>query len=102
MPGETLWRKSALALVENNFSGPILREWLGAAATPERIEQMGNDKEELYRELVRKNGMQALPGASGWIHGLHEIRSQIRRVGSRLFLSRNTTLPCAFWGCPVW
>src|SRR5271167_2779801 len=49
----------------------ILREWLGAAATPERIEQIGNAKEELYRELVRKNGMQALPGVADWIHSLH-------------------------------
>ena len=50
----------------------ILREWLGAAATAERIEQIGSAKEELYRELVRKNGMQALPGVAVWIHSLHE------------------------------
>ena len=52
----------------------ILREWLDAAATPERIEQIGSAKEELYRELVRKNGMQALPGVAYWIHSLHEER----------------------------
>ncbi len=52
----------------------ILREWLDAAATPERIEQIGSAKEELFRELVSKNGMQALPGVADWIHSLHAER----------------------------
>src|SRR5262245_64511769 len=36
----------------------IIPQWLGAAANPERITRIANAKEELYRDLVRKNGMQ--------------------------------------------
>lgn len=77
------WRdtlaKEGIAISQEQFlrsfgqrNDTILREWLGAAATPERIEQIGNAKEEVYRELVRKNGMQALPGVADWIHSLHK------------------------------
>ncbi len=50
----------------------ILPQWLGAAAAPERIARIGNAKEELYRDLVRTNGMPPLPGVSNWVHRLHE------------------------------
>jgi HAD superfamily hydrolase (TIGR01509 family) len=50
----------------------ILSRWLGAAATPERIERIGNAKEELYRHLVRKNGISPLPGVASWVHRLHK------------------------------
>ena len=50
----------------------IIPRWLGAAATPERIERISTAKEELYRDLVRKNGMSPVPGVAAWVHRLHE------------------------------
>ena len=50
----------------------ILSQWLGSAATPERIERVGNAKEVRYRDLVRKNGMPPLPGVAKWLQELHE------------------------------
>src|SRR5271169_252045 len=50
----------------------IIPRWLGAAATPERIEKISNAKEELYCDLVRKNGISALPGVQSWVRRLHE------------------------------
>jgi beta-phosphoglucomutase family hydrolase len=50
----------------------ILPQWLGAAATPERMARIGNAKEELYRHLVRKNGISPLPGVADWVRQLHK------------------------------
>jgi beta-phosphoglucomutase len=50
----------------------ILRAWLGTKATPEVIDRIGDAKEAIYREQVRKNGIEPLPGVSQWIHHLHE------------------------------
>ena len=50
----------------------IIPQWLGAAATPERIERIADAKEERYRDLVRENGISALPGVASWVHRLHE------------------------------
>lgn len=49
----------------------ILRQWLGDKATPELIERVGDEKEELYRKHVRKGGIAPLPGVFEWIHRLH-------------------------------
>ena len=50
----------------------VLPKWLGAGATPERIERIANAKEELYRQLVRTEGMTPLPGVANWLRRLHE------------------------------
>jgi beta-phosphoglucomutase len=50
----------------------ILSRWIGAAATPERITELGNAKEELYRHLIRRNGISPLPGVAQWVHRLHQ------------------------------
>jgi HAD superfamily hydrolase (TIGR01509 family) len=50
----------------------IIPQWLGSAATPERIARIGNAKEILYRELVHRHGISALPGVSDWVHRLHD------------------------------
>lgn len=50
----------------------FLPQWLGGAATPERITSIAEAKEELYRDLVRKNGIAPLPGVAAWIRRLHE------------------------------
>src|SRR5215813_389001 len=45
----------------------ILPRWLGASATPERMERIGNAKEELYRHLIRTGGISPLPGVAHWV-----------------------------------
>lgn len=49
----------------------ILGEWLGPDADPERIHRIGNAKEAFYRELVRTEGIEPLPGAAEWVRSLH-------------------------------
>src|SRR5512143_1203628 len=49
----------------------ILAKWLGANADAGKIQQIGNDKEERYRELVRQEGLLPLPGAAEWVERLH-------------------------------
>jgi len=50
----------------------ILAKWLGENAGAGKIEQIGNDKEERYRELVRHEGLVPLPGAAEWVARLHQ------------------------------
>ena len=50
----------------------IIPQWLGAASTTECIEKTANAKEELYRRLVRNNGISPLPGVANWVNRLHE------------------------------
>jgi len=50
----------------------IVPRWLGTAATPERVEKISNSKEELYRQLVRSEGMTPLPGVTNWLRRLQE------------------------------
>jgi beta-phosphoglucomutase len=50
----------------------ILPQWLGAGATPARMERIANAKEELYRRRVRRHGILPLPGVANWLHRLHE------------------------------
>lgn len=42
----------------------ILPQWMGGQATPERMAEIGNAKEELYRDLIRRNGIFPLPGVA--------------------------------------
>ena len=49
----------------------IIPRWLGAAATPERIVRISKAKEELYRDLVRRDGMSPEPGVAIWLQRLH-------------------------------
>src|SRR5262245_22894428 len=60
----------------------IIPQWLGEQATAERIARIGTAKEELYRDLVRTNGMRPLPGVARWLHRLHEQRWLQARFGS--------------------
>ena len=50
----------------------ILRDWLGSSATPEKIKQVGDDKEAEYRRLARVHGLTSLPGARDWVSRLRE------------------------------
>jgi HAD superfamily hydrolase (TIGR01509 family) len=49
----------------------ILRQWLGEGATPGLIQRVGDTKEMLYRQHVRRQGIQSLPGISDWLQRLH-------------------------------
>ena len=50
----------------------VVPEWLGAAAAPERVARIAGAKETLYRDLVRRKGMPAMPGVAGWLRRLGE------------------------------
>lgn len=69
--GVTITREQFLASFGHR-NDSILPRWLGAAATPERIEKIANAKEEQYRGLIRKYGIAPLPGVERWVHRLHE------------------------------
>jgi len=69
--GITITREQFLASFgQRNDS--IIPQWLGAAATPERMERIANAKEGLYRHLIRRDGISPLPGVGHWIHQLHK------------------------------
>jgi len=48
----------------------ILRRWLGENATTDSIQRVGDAKEALYREHVRRQGIAPLPGAFECVHTL--------------------------------
>jgi beta-phosphoglucomutase len=50
----------------------IIKQWLGATASPERIDRIGDEKERLYRGLIREHGIKTLPGVVTWLDRLHE------------------------------
>ena len=50
----------------------IIPAWLGSAATPERIERIGQAKEELYRNLVQRVGIASKPGVAAWLDRLNK------------------------------
>ena len=49
----------------------ILARWLGSDVPSERVQRIGDTKEELYRKLVREGGLAPLPGAAEWVKHLH-------------------------------
>lgn len=75
---ETLDRAGVSITYENFLSSfgqrndAILSQWLGADAPIEKIEQIGDAKEERYRELVRYEGLSPLPGAAERVEQLHQ------------------------------
>jgi beta-phosphoglucomutase len=50
----------------------ILRQWLGADATPERIRRVGDAKEAAYRRIVAEEGLSPLAGVAEWVRRLDE------------------------------
>src|SRR5262249_11626550 len=50
----------------------IIPQWLGTAATPERVEKIGNAKERLYRYLIGRDGISPLPGVADWLRRLRQ------------------------------
>jgi beta-phosphoglucomutase len=77
------WRKTmaneGIAITREQFlasfgqrNDSIIPRWLGAASTPDRVQKIANAKEELYRHLVRRDGISPLPGVARWLHRLHK------------------------------
>ena len=54
----------------------ILSRWLGERATLAEIARIGDAQEELYRRMVRREGLSPLPGAREWV-------TQLERSGWR-------------------
>jgi beta-phosphoglucomutase family hydrolase len=50
----------------------ILRQWLGEKTAPELIRRIGDAKEALYRQHVRKQGIKPLPGVAHRLQQLHQ------------------------------
>jgi beta-phosphoglucomutase len=50
----------------------VLPGWLASGSTPERVEKLSTSKDAPYRDLVRANGISALPGVSRWVSQLHQ------------------------------
>lgn len=50
----------------------ILGEWLGPDPDPSQVVRIGDTKEAIYRDLVRTEGIEPLPGAAEWVRRLHE------------------------------
>jgi len=77
------WRdtmtKEGIAITREQFlstfgqrNDSIVPTWLGSAATVERIERIGQAKEELYRHLVRRVGIAPESGVATWLDRLHK------------------------------
>lgn len=52
----------------------ILREIFGDDLSAAEAARVADDKEERYRRLVRKDGLEPLPGVMDWLHRLKERR----------------------------
>lgn len=69
----------------------ILPQWLGAAASPERIDKVAIQK-ELHRQMVRKHGISPLPGVEHCVRQPHNeawlqaIASAAPRANAEAFL----------------
>jgi beta-phosphoglucomutase family hydrolase len=71
LEGITLTREQFLSSFGQRDDS-IIPRWLGTAASPERIERIADAKEELYRHLIRRDGICPLPGVAHWVHWLHQ------------------------------
>jgi HAD superfamily hydrolase (TIGR01509 family) len=69
--GVTITREQFLSTFgQRNDS--IIPCWLGSAATAERIERIGQAKEDTYRQLLRRVGIALEPGVATWLERLHK------------------------------
>lgn len=78
--GRSITREQFLSSFGQRNDSAIPR-WLGVAATPERINSISQAKDELFRQLVRKNGISPLPGVKNWVHRLPE-RGWLQAIAS--------------------
>lgn len=59
----------------------ILPELLGSASTPAQVETISLQKEANYRDLLRQNELQALPGVHQWLSDFRQAGLQ-QAIGS--------------------
>lgn len=59
----------------------ILPELLGSASTPAQVETISLQKEANYRDLLRQNDLQALPGVHQWLSDFRQAGLQ-QAIGS--------------------
>src|SRR5258708_9748594 len=52
-------------------SDTILARWLVPDALADRVQRIGDTKEEMYRKLVSEGGLAPLPGAAEWVKQLN-------------------------------
>jgi beta-phosphoglucomutase len=67
--GYTLTREQFLVTFGRR-NDEILRTYFGPAISAERILRISLDKEEQYREMVRRRGIEPLPGVRRWLKRL--------------------------------
>jgi len=67
--GYTLTREQFMSTFGRR-NDEILRTYFGPQITPERILRISLDKEEQYREMVRRRGIEPLPGVRRWLDQL--------------------------------
>ena len=79
----TSWREAmaneGIAITPEQFrssfgqrNDSIISQWLGESCAPERLDRIADSKEELYRKLIRENGISPLPGVAEWVHRLQK------------------------------
>jgi beta-phosphoglucomutase len=64
--GYTLTREQFLSTFGRR-NDEILRAYFGPQVAPERVLRISLDKEEQYREMVRRRGIEPLPGVRRWL-----------------------------------
>jgi beta-phosphoglucomutase len=69
--GITITRQDFLATFGQR-NDAILPNWLGSDVSPQRVQQIGDTKEAHYRELVKTNGIEPLPGVVEWVSRLKQ------------------------------
>ena len=74
-------RTAGVEITESQFQASfgqrndtILTNWLGGAATPDRIREIGDAKEARYRRFIEDEGVTPLPGAAEWVRKLQGER----------------------------
>ena len=50
----------------------ILSTWLGSTVDAAAIQRIGDAKEAMYRDIARREGLTALPGAREWVEQLRQ------------------------------
>src|SRR5215469_17551924 len=75
----------------------IISQWLGAAATPQRAARIAEAKENMYRHLVRRDGISPLPGVADWLRRLHRAgwRQAIASAAPRANIETVLEVLCA-------
>ncbi len=70
-------REAGVEITESQFlasfgqrNDAILSKWLGAQASADRIREIGEAKEALYRRFIQDEGIAPLPGAAEWVRRL--------------------------------